>query len=168
MRYLLLVTIGCVAAGLAGCAATAAPAPVAEGGLAAPQAAAVTQAPAPTAEPQATAPAVLDRMMKGPNDVTYLTEEEAAAADAGGVGQEEAKAQIIELYGEEWEGRPQIYEFKGLAENQGEVYYAFSWTEQVQEEDGVRDSDLGYLYVSLDGQEVLAGEADYIYSQGGG
>ena len=116
--------------------------------------------PAPTATPTPTP--------ENPFHVTFLGEDTAPAEEAGGIGPEAAAARAAEVFGEEWQGKPQHYACLGIAEYQEELYYAVYWTQTVEDSLGVREVYMGHLYVSLDGVAVLEGNADSIYFMGGG
>jgi len=107
-------------------------------------------------------------MPENPFHVTFLGEDTAPAEEAGGIGPEAAAARAAEVFGEEWQGKPQHYACLGIAEYQEELYYAVYWTQTVEDSLGVREVYMGHLYVSLDGVAVLEGNADSIYFMGGG
>ena len=156
-RIIMLFLLSALVAGMAACAspaaapqATAAPSPTP----------AATATPAPTATPTPTP--------ENPFHVTFLGEDTAPAEEAGGIGPEAAAARAAEVFGEEWQGKPQHYACLGIAEYQEELYYAVYWTQTVEDSLGVREVYMGHLYVSLDGVAVLEGNADSIYFMGGG
>lgn len=146
---------------LAACAAPA--------GQPAPEAPAVTptaEAPAPEPTPEVTpdpAPADVPSLLGEDYSVTFLGEDTAAADTAGGIGAAKAEALAAKVYGNELAGRQQVYVCEGLAQYQGETYYAINWTQMVEENGASQPFYMGHFYVSMDGTEVLEGDDDSVY-----
>ncbi|MEA5058723.1 MAG: hypothetical protein EOM66_04480 [Clostridia bacterium] len=123
--------------------------------------------PTPATEPDAVSAPTLD--ISDPYAVTFLGEDTSPADQAGGVGAAKAEALAAKMYGNELAGRLQSYACEGIAQYQGETYYAIYWSQLVEENGTANNSYMGHLYVSLDGETILEGDAESIYvSIGGG
>ncbi|MEA4971069.1 MAG: hypothetical protein VB051_11205 [Candidatus Pelethousia sp.] len=161
MKHLIPVLALVLALLLAACAAPAAepaaptmhtPAPVAE---------AVEPTSEPTAEP--TLEPVPTLSVTNDYSVKHLGVDTSAADAAGGIGAAKAEALAAKVYGNELAGRPQTYTCEGLAEYMGETYYSIYWNQLVEQHGVANNSYMGHFYVSLDGSEVLEGDADFVY-----
>ncbi len=119
----------------------------------------------PTAEPtlEPTLEPVPTLSVTNEYSVKYLGEDTSAADAAGGIGAAKAEALAAKVYGDELAGRPQTYVCEGLAEYMGETYYSIYWSQLVEQDGVANNSYMGHFYVSLDGSEVLEGDADFVY-----
>lgn len=161
MKHLIIFT----ALALALLLATACAAPAAQPEPAAPAAAGTpapsiepTAAPAPTPAPMPTLAVEEDNY-----SVKFLGADTSAADTAGGIGAAKAEALAAKVYGSELAGRTQSYACEGLAEYKGETYYSIYWSQLVEENGVANNSYMGHFYVSLDGFDVLEGDADSVY-----
>ena len=157
-----LSCLGC--SGPSAPAATAAPATAAPA-TAAPSApaAAATAEPAPTPSPT---PSLVE--LHNPYRLTFLGEDLTPAEEAGGVGVEAAIQRVLKRHGTGRLGKECHYTCIGLAESDEALYYTIYWTQTDQEDPDAAEEYQGHLYVSLDGEELLEGDGEYIHPQVGG
>lgn len=126
--------------------------------------------PEPTPSPTPSPSPTLDLLaLYNPYRLDYLGEDLAPAEEAGGVGVEAAIERAKLRHGDYLLGMDYDYACVGLIQYQDELYYALAWTQVSQDApEGTEPELVRYLFVSMDGEDLLEGDLERIYPMTGG
>lgn len=126
--------------------------------------------PEPTPDPTPSPSPTLDLLaLYNPYRLDYLGEDLGPAEEAGGVGVEAAIERAKLRHGDYLLGMDYDYACVGLIQYQEALYYALAWTQVSQDApEGTEPELVRYLFVSMDGENLLEGDLERIYPMTGG
>lgn len=126
--------------------------------------------PEPTPDPTPSPSPTLDLLaLYNPYRLDYLGEDLGPAEEAGGVGVEAAIERAKLRHGDYLLGMDYAYACVGLIQYQEALYYALAWTQVSQDApEGTEPELVRYLFVSMDGEDLLEGDLERIYPMTGG